>query len=78
VVKLERVPIIRGPWNFARRAVQVLKEVWAELNKVVWPSRAETKAYTLVVIVAVGVVAAYMGLLDVILNWVVLKLQLYR
>ena len=78
MAKLESIPLIGRPWAFVRRTVQFLREVWAELNKVVWPSRAETKAYTLVVIVAITVVAAYIGLLDMVFNWLVLKLQLYR
>lgn len=78
MAKLQTLPLVGRPWNFVLRSVQFLREVWAELNKVVWPSRAETKAYTFVVIVAVAVVAAYIGLLDVMFNWLVLKLQLYR
>ena len=78
MAKLESVPFISRPWNFVVRGVQFLKEVWAELNKVVWPSRDETKVYTLVVIVAVAVVAVYIGILDLIFAWAVDKLQLYR
>ena len=78
MAKLDGIPLVSRPWNFIMRGVQFIKEVWAELNKVVWPSKAETKAYTLVVIVAVTVVAAYIGILDVVFAWLVDKLKLYR
>jgi len=78
VANLQTIPLIGKPFNWVMRTVQFFKEVWAELNKVVWPSKAETWAYTLVVLVAVAVVAAYIGLLDIVFNWLVMKLQIYR
>ena len=78
MAKLDSIPLVSRPWNFIMRGVQFIKEVWAELNKVVWPSKAETKAYTLVVIVAVTIVATYIGILDVVFAWLVDTLKLYR
>jgi len=46
---------------------QFLQGVWYELQRVVWPSKEETYTLTAVVILAVVIVAVYMGLLDVIL-----------
>lgn len=43
---------------------QFLQGVWYELQRVVWPSKEETWTFTVVVIVAVLIVAAYMGALD--------------
>jgi preprotein translocase subunit SecE len=46
------------------RSVTFLQEVWAELKKVHWPSRRETYAATVVVLVVVGIVALYLGMVD--------------
>jgi len=43
-----------------------LREVWNELQRVVWPTNEECYGYTLVVIVGVVVVAAWVGLWDLI------------
>jgi preprotein translocase subunit SecE len=42
------------------------RQVIAELRKVIWPTRKELITYTAVVLVFVVVVAAYVGVLDVI------------
>lgn len=51
------------------RATNFLTEVWAELKKVTWPTRRETYAATLVVIVVTGIVALYLGLVDMTLSY---------
>ena len=53
------------------RSREFLEECWAELKKVHWPSRKETQAATLVVIVGVIVVALYLGLVDFVLSWLI-------
>jgi preprotein translocase subunit SecE len=53
------------------RSREFLEECWAELKKVHWPSRKETQAATLVVIVGVMVVALYLGVVDFVLSWIV-------
>ncbi len=50
------------------RSITYLQEVWAELKKVHWPTRSETYAATTVVLVLVGVVALYLGVVDFILS----------
>ena len=50
------------------RSVTFLQEVWAELKKVHWPSRRETYAATVVVLVVVAIVALYLGLVDFALS----------
>ncbi|MEK7541701.1 MAG: preprotein translocase subunit SecE [Patescibacteria group bacterium] len=52
------------------RAITFLKESRVELKKVKWPSREETARYTLAVIAASAVLAAYLGALDYILQLV--------
>ena len=46
-----------------------LTQAWAEIKKVNWPTKKETRQYTLLVIgISLGV-AAYLGGLDYIFNW---------
>ena len=44
------------------------KNVAVEITKVSWPTRDELRASTIVVIVTVLIVAAYIGVVDRILN----------
>jgi preprotein translocase subunit SecE len=53
------------------RSREFLGESWSELKKVHFPSRKETQAATIVVIVGVVIVALYLGLVDVVLSWIV-------
>jgi preprotein translocase subunit SecE len=50
------------------RSSSFLREVRSEMAKVTWPSANELKGQTLVVIVAVLLIAAFIGLVDVVLN----------
>ena len=52
------------------KAYQFLQGVWYELQRVVWPSKEETYTFTIVVIIAVLAVAAYMGILDLISTYI--------
>ncbi|OEU45261.1 MAG: preprotein translocase subunit SecE [Desulfobacterales bacterium S7086C20] len=47
------------------KGIQFLREVKIELKKVSWPSRKETMASTVVVIILVIIVSAFLGLVDV-------------
>jgi preprotein translocase subunit SecE len=53
------------------RSREFLEESWSELKKVHFPTRQETQAATIVVIVGVVIVALYLGLVDVVLSWIV-------
>jgi len=46
------------------RSVEFVKEAWQELKKVHWPTRKETYSATVIVLVAVVVVALFLGLVD--------------
>jgi preprotein translocase subunit SecE len=50
--------------NFIQKSVEFLREVKVELNKVTWPTRKQTTGTTIVVIIFVFVVAAFLGLFD--------------
>ncbi len=47
------------------KGIQFLREVKIELKKVSWPSRKETMASTVVVIILVIIVSAFLGLVDI-------------
>ncbi len=49
---------------------EFLKEVRVESGKVSWPTRAELRDSTIVVIVAVLLVSFYVGVVDFILQYV--------
>ncbi|MFN8543004.1 MAG: preprotein translocase subunit SecE [Candidatus Binatia bacterium] len=52
-----------------QRSREFLEECWAELKKVHWPTRQETQAATIAVVVGVLIVALYLGLVDFVLSW---------
>ena len=52
----------------ARRGVEFFKEAWQELKKVYWPSRKETYAATLVVIIVVVLISVYLAAVDLALT----------
>ncbi|NLJ87054.1 MAG: preprotein translocase subunit SecE [Firmicutes bacterium] len=47
------------------RIGRFLKEVRAELRKVVWPNRKELTTYTIVVIVTVAIVSVFISIVDI-------------
>lgn len=53
------------------RSREFLEECWAELKKVHWPSRDETRAATIAVVVGVAIAAAYLGLVDFVLSYLI-------
>ncbi len=55
--------VISDPGAF-QRAIEFFREVKVELKKVTWPSRKQTTGTTIVVIIFVFIVAAFLGLFD--------------
>jgi preprotein translocase subunit SecE len=58
-----------GDWiqraqDVVRHATEFFEEAWQELKKVHWPSRKETYAATLVVLVVVVLISIYLALVD--------------
>jgi preprotein translocase subunit SecE len=47
------------------RLVNFIREIYAELQKVIWPTRKELLTYTSVVIVFVAIMMTFVSLLDV-------------
>ncbi|WP_122819815.1 preprotein translocase subunit SecE [Varibaculum vaginae] len=59
--------------GFWSRIVQFVRQVIAELKKVVWPTRDELTTFFVVVIVFVLAMMAFSGVIDVLTAWVVSK-----
>jgi len=49
-----------------KRALQFFKDSYAELKKVVWPTREEVIESTKVVVVSVVIIALFLGLFDIV------------
>jgi preprotein translocase subunit SecE len=71
-------PAPQAPRPAAKEArtgpVQFLREVRGELRKVAWPSRAETINYSIIVLITVVVLTAYIATLDFVFGEAVFKL----
>lgn len=50
--------------GFVARVGRFVKDVRSELRKVAWPNRKELTSYTAIVLVAVAIVAVYIGAID--------------
>ena len=57
----------KGPASWWESSAQFLREVKTELKKVAWPNKQQTVSSTGVVLVLVGVVAVFLGLVDMVL-----------
>jgi preprotein translocase subunit SecE len=69
--QVARVPLKRGLFRPGKvnmkKIVQFVKESYAELRKVIWPSRDDVISSVKVVIISTIIVAAVLGLVDVLL-----------
>ena len=52
--------------NFGARVSKFFRDIKSELKKVVWPSKADVKTNTIVVLITVAIAAVVMILLDAI------------
>ena len=53
--------------------IRFLRDTYDELRKVVWPTPQELYRYTIVVVVTVGVIAAFITAVDGGLQWLAQK-----
>ena len=56
--------------NFGARVSKFFRDTKSELKKVVWPSKADVKTNTIVVLITVAIAAVVMILLDAIFGGV--------
>ena len=54
--------------SFTQKTVQFLREVRVETKKVTWPTRKETLASTVVVLVTTFIIAFFLGGVDLFLS----------
>ncbi len=54
--------------SWTTQSREFVKEVQVEFSKISWPSRSELRDSTLVVILTVLIVAAFIGAVDQVLN----------
>ena len=67
-------PAAPRPTEKRTTAPQFLREVRGELRKVAWPTRAEVVNYSIIVLVAIILLTAYVAFLDYGFGDVLLKL----
>ena len=53
---------------FVEKAIQFLREVKQEMDRVTWPTKEEVKGATVVVIIVVILIGFFIGLVDKILT----------
>jgi preprotein translocase SecE subunit len=58
-----------------RGLIRNFEDIFSELRKVIWPSWAELRTMTFVVIVTVVVVSIMLGLIDYILTQTLVKVE---
>ena len=54
--------------HFMGKIMQFIREAYAEMKKVQWPTRQQTIHYTILVVIIALVTAAYIGVLDYIFS----------
>jgi preprotein translocase subunit SecE len=54
--------------EYVEQVTNFLQDVHAETKKVTWPSRKDIMGSTMVVVVAVFVIAGYLGIIDFFLS----------
>ena len=54
--------------GYVESLTHFFKETWGELIKVTWPTQQDVVNFTVVVIIAVFIIAFYLGLIDVMLT----------
>jgi preprotein translocase subunit SecE len=67
-------PAAPRPTEQRTTAPQFLREVRGELRKVAWPTRAEVVNYSIIVLVAIIILTAYVAFLDYGFGDVLLRL----
>ena len=74
VARRRQPPPAPKPKEERTTPVQFVREVRGELRKVAWPTRAEVVNYSIIVLVAVVLLTAYVAALDYGFGEVLLKL----
>lgn len=73
-VKEPKAPFFRRLTRPFINLGRFFKDVYAELQRVVWPSHEETYAFTVVVMITIVIVALWVGVLDLVMIQVMERL----
>lgn len=65
---MRNVATVPSKPTFWNKVTKFVRDVRSEMRKVSWPNRQELVTYTIVVLVTVVIVAAFTGLVDVIVS----------
>ncbi len=60
-----KTPLESRKSNFIQVGLQFLREVRVEFKKVTWPSRKQTVGSTVVVLILVLIISAFLGVIDI-------------
>ncbi|MDI9471616.1 MAG: preprotein translocase subunit SecE [Tissierellia bacterium] len=60
--------------SFFSRVKEYILSVWRELKKVTWPTKKEVINYTLLVLAMTFIVATFIGLADILFNYIFFRL----
>ena len=63
-----------APRSLPARLVGFLRDVRAEIGKVTWPTRDEIRKATLVIVVFVTVLGLLIGLMDTVLQFILVRM----
>lgn len=66
--------VAAAPRNFPARFVAFLRDVRAEIGKVTWPTRDEIRKATIVIVIFVAVLGTLIGILDTLLQLVLVRM----
>ena len=61
---VKKTPVAKREPSFIEKAIQYVKDSWAETKRATWPSWLEIRHLTIAVFVAVAIVAIYIYGLD--------------
>jgi preprotein translocase subunit SecE len=67
-------PVVVERPSFPARVVQFYHDVMAEMRKVTWPDRAQLQDATIKIIIFVLFLGAVIGLMDVALQFILIRL----
>jgi preprotein translocase subunit SecE len=73
-VRTERRTTVDRSREPRTKPVEFVREVKAEMRKVAWPTRAEVRKYSIVVLIAIVVLTAMIAGLDWVFGTLILKL----
>ena len=76
--KTQKAPLLSRITQPFKNLWRFLRDVYSELQRVVWPSHEETYSFTGVIILAIAIVAVWVGVLDLFFTTVMTYLGISK